>query len=141
MNEPVPGSTASASLTVGPSDLASSVGIEAGDEFPGVFATARMVALMEMAAGRILRPHLAPGELSVGVSVDIRHTAATPPGAVVTATATFVRREGKLFFFEVSAADEGGEVGTGTHRRAVVASERLVEGAKARARRAETKKP
>lgn len=136
MSEPAPGSTGSASLTVGPADLASSVGIESVDEFPRVFATARMVALMEMAAARILRPHLAPGELSVGVSIDVRHSAATPPGATVTATATFVRKEGKLFFFEVSASDEGGEIGRGTHRRAAVASERLVAGAKARARRA-----
>lgn len=136
MSDPVPGSTGAASLTVGPADLASSVGIEAVDEFPGVFATARMVALMEMAAARILRPHLAPGELSVGVSIDVRHSAATPPGAAVTATATFIRKEGKLFFFEISASDEGGEIGKGTHRRAVVASERLVAGAKARARRA-----
>jgi len=136
MSDPAPGSAGTATLTVGPSDLASSVGIDPVDEFPGVFATARLVALMEMAAARILRPHLAPGELSVGVSIDIRHSAATPPGATVTATATFVRKEGKLYFFEVSASDEGGEIGRGTHRRAVVASERLVAGAKARVRRA-----
>lgn len=135
MSEPSAGSSASASLTVGAADLASSVGIEPGDRFPGVFATARMVALMEMAAARLLAPHLAPGELSVGVSIDVRHSAATPPGAKVTATATFVRKEGKLFLFEVVAADEGGEVGRGTHRRAVVDSERLVAGAGSRLRR------
>ena len=131
-SEPSPGSTASASLTVGPSDLASSVRLETGDEFPGVFATARLVAVMEIAAGRILRPLLGPGELSVGVALDIAHTAPTPPGATVTATAKFVRKEGKLFLFEVSAADEGGEIGRGTHRRAIVSAERLVARAKTR---------
>jgi predicted thioesterase len=135
MSEPSPGSTATASLTVGPSDLASSIRLEPDDEFPGVFATARMVALMEMAAARVLRPHLAPGELSVGVSVDVKHTAATPPGATVTATATFVRKEGKLFLFDVVASDDAGEIGRGTHRRAAVASERLVAGANLRMRR------
>jgi predicted thioesterase len=88
-----------------------------------------MVALMELAAARVLRPHLGAGELSVGVSVDVMHTAATPPGATVTATARFLGREGKLFLFEVSAADNAGEIGRGRHKRAVVASERLVAGA------------
>ena len=42
--------TASAQHVVGPEDLASSLPIEMGDNFPAVFATARMVALMEIAA-------------------------------------------------------------------------------------------
>ena len=48
-----------------------------------------MVALMELAAARVLVPLLEPGELSVGVSIDARHTAATPAGAKVTARAVF----------------------------------------------------
>jgi fluoroacetyl-CoA thioesterase len=133
MSEPAVDSTASAHLTVAPSDLASALDLEPEDAFPPVFATSRMVALMELAAARVLRRHLRAGELSVGVSVEIVHTAATPPRATVTATARFVGREGKLFLFEVSAADEAGEIGRGTHKRAVVASERLVAGAARRA--------
>jgi predicted thioesterase len=88
-----------------------------------------MVGLMEVAAARILRPHLSEGEASVGVTVDVIHTAPTPPGATVTATAKYVGRDGKLFLFEVSAADNAGEVGKGTHKRAIVTTERLVAGA------------
>jgi predicted thioesterase len=88
-----------------------------------------MVGLMEVAAARILRPHLREGEVTVGVSVDVVHTAATPPGATVTATATLVGRDGKLFLFEIAAADNAGEIGRGTHKRAVVTTERLVAGA------------
>ncbi len=127
MSEPEINSTASANLTVKSSDLASALSPE--DPFPAVFATSRMVALMEIAAGRVLRPHLGAGELSVGVSLEIKHTAATPPGATVTATAKYVGREGKLFLFEVSAADNAGEVGRGTHKRAIVTTERLLAGA------------
>jgi fluoroacetyl-CoA thioesterase len=129
MSEPAVNSTASAHLTVAPSDLASALNLEPADAFPPVFATSRMVALMELAAARVLRPHLRAGELSVGVTVEVIHTAATPPGATVTATARFVGRDGKLFLFEVSAADNAGEIGRGTHKRAVVATERLVSGA------------
>jgi fluoroacetyl-CoA thioesterase len=124
-NEPELNATATAELVVGPEDLASSLPIETGDAFPRVLATARMVALMEIAASRVLKPLLGPGELSVGVTVDITHTAPTPPGAQVTATARYAGREGKLFLFEVIAADPGGEVGRGWHKRAIVASERL----------------
>lgn len=136
MSEPAVDSTASARLTVGPSDLASAVGLEPADAFPPVFSTSRMVALMELAAARVLRPHLRPGELSVGVSLEVVHTAATPPGATVTATARFLGREGKLFLFEVSAADDAGEIGRCTHKRAVVTAERLVAGAAQRGAKA-----
>jgi fluoroacetyl-CoA thioesterase len=133
MSEPNIDSTASARLTVALSDLANILNLEPGDDFPPVFATSRMVGLMEVAAARILRPHLREGEASVGVSVEVVHTAATPPGATVTATARFLGKEGKLFLFEVSAVDGAGEIGRGRHKRAVVSSERLVAGAARRA--------
>jgi predicted thioesterase len=132
-NEPELNSTGTATLIVGPQDLASSISNETADSFPPVLATARMVALMEVAASRVLKPLCGPGELSVGVTVDITHTAPTPSGAEVTATARYAGREGKLFLFEVSCADKGGEVGRGWHKRAIVSSERLQSGAAKRA--------
>ena len=128
-NEPEENATGTATLVVGPQDLASSISSDTGDDFPPVLATARMVALMEIAASRVLLPLLGPGELSVGVTVDINHTAPTPMGAEVTATARYAGREGKLFLFEVSTADRGGEVGRGWHKRAIVSNERLQSGA------------
>ena len=127
--------TASASIVVQTSDLASALQID-DDKFPPVLATARMVALMEVAAARVLKPLLGPGELSVGVSVDVVHAAPTPVGASVVATATFTGREGKLFVFQVVASDDAGEVGRGTHKRAIVSTERIVSGAARRARSA-----
>ena len=127
--EPDINTIGTATLVVGPQDLASSISSQTGDEFPPVLATARMIALMEIAAGRVLQPLLGPGELSVGVTVDISHTAPTPPGAEVIATARYAGREGRLFLFEVSVADPGGEVGRGWHKRAIVSSERLQSGA------------
>jgi fluoroacetyl-CoA thioesterase len=127
--EPILGTTGTADLVVGPQDLASSLSTDHGDEFPAVFATARMIALMEIAGSRVLEPFLGPGELSVGVTVDVSHTAPTPPGALVIATARYTGREGKLFVFEVTASDPGGEIGKGIHKRAIVASDRLVRAA------------
>ena len=127
--EPEIDATASAELVVGPADLASSISTEGGDEFPAVLATARMIALMETAAARVMQPFLGPGELSVGVTVDIVHSAPTPPGALVNANARYTGREGKLFVFEIDAHDEGGEIGRGSHKRAIVETERLVRAA------------
>ena len=93
-----------------------------------------MVALMEIASSRILRPYLQPGELSVGVTVDVSHTAATPRGVKVVATARYLGREGKLFVFEVTAQDFGGEIGRRTHKRAIVSIDRLLAGADKRNR-------
>jgi fluoroacetyl-CoA thioesterase len=84
---------------------------------------------MEIAAARVLQPLLGPGELSVGVTVDITHNAPTPAGVKVTASARYAGREGKLYLFEISAADPGGEIGRGWHKRAIVSSERLQSGA------------
>jgi len=128
-NEPEMNATATAQWVVRSEDLASAVLAEMGDDFPRVFATARMIGLMEIAAARVLQPLLGPGELSVGVTVDVSHTAPTPEGAQVTATARYAGREGKLFLFEVSVSDPGGEVGRGWHKRAIVSAERLQNGA------------
>ena len=124
--EPEINAAGTAELVVGPNDLASSISIKGGDSFPAVLATARMVALMETAAARVLQPFLSPDELSVGVTVDIIHSAPTPPGVVVTANARYTGRDGKLFVFEISAHDEGGEIGRGSHKRAIVETNRLL---------------
>ena len=92
-----------------------------------------MIALMEMASARVLKPLLQSGEMSVGVTVDIIHSAATPIGAKVTATASYCGRDGKLFVFDVIAHDPAGEIGHGTHKRAVISRERLLAGAAKRA--------
>jgi fluoroacetyl-CoA thioesterase len=131
------GVTATATTTVGPADLASRLGIEQGDEFPPVYATSRMISLMELAAARVMRAVLEPGELSVGTGVEVVHTAPTPEGATVRATARFLRMDGKVHLFEVVAEDEAGEIGKGLHRRAVVAAERLLGRANRRGRRAD----
>jgi fluoroacetyl-CoA thioesterase len=135
VNDPAPSAIGTAELVVQQSDCASDLKVNnAPDEkFPEVFATTRMIALMELAAARVLKPLLQDGEMSVGVTVDIIHSAPTPLGAKVTATATYRGRDGKLFAFDVVAHDPGGEIGHGTHKRAIILRERLLSGAAKRA--------
>jgi fluoroacetyl-CoA thioesterase len=124
-----PGQAAEAAMTVGETDTAAALALEPEDVFPAVFATSRMIALMELAAARLLRPRLEADQLSVGVSLDVRHDAPTPVGSQVRATATYLGPEGKLFRFRVEAFDEAGSIGHGEHVRAIVATERLLAGA------------
>lgn len=120
---------AEARLVVGASDSAKVLAIGPDDSFPDVFATSRMVALMETAAARAMRDELHEGQLSVGVDVKVRHLAATPIGVEVWARATFLGMEGKLYRFSIQAYDAGGLIGEGEHTRAVVSTERLLSGA------------
>lgn len=127
-----PGASGAATLIVRDSDLAAALSPDHAPLFPPVFATARMVAFMELAAGRALAPVLEPGEMSVGVALNVKHTAATPPGSTVRATARFVGMAGRFYRFEVTAEDDSGEIGRGTHERAIVEVARLIAGAEKR---------
>jgi len=113
-------------------DLAKSLSDDSQDDFPEVLATSRMIALMELAAARLMKPLLKTGELSVGVDVDVIHMAATPAGEMVTAGATFSAMKAKLYVFDVVLYDAGGLAGRGSHSRAIVKTERLLQGAAAR---------
>ena len=101
------------------------------DDFLEVFATSHIVALMELAAVRLMSSLLSEGVLSVGVNVN--HLAATPNGAAIKAVAKFLGMESKLYKFNVSLIDPTGGAGNGTHTRAIVKTERLVLGAAKRA--------
>lgn len=120
------------SIIVKEEDTAKSISTDPTDDFPAVYATSKMVAIMELAAARLMKPLLKDGELSVGVDVNIKHLAPTPVGATVTAKATFLGMAGKLHQFKVEVHDNAGLAGTGDHTRAIVETARLLAGAKKR---------
>ena len=127
-----PGDSAKASFVATDRDMASSLSVSEEDSFPEVFATSRMIALMELAGARLMKRILEPRQLSVGVGVCIKHLAATPNDTQVSAVATFLEMEGKLFKFRVEAFDPAGKIGEGEHTRAVIDADRLINGAKKR---------
>jgi fluoroacetyl-CoA thioesterase len=92
---------------------------------PRVFATGYMVGLMEWACMQLMAPHLDPGEGSLGVHIDINHTAATPPGLTVTVDVECTEVVGKKVSFKVKAHDGVDQIGTGRHERFVVAWDRF----------------
>jgi fluoroacetyl-CoA thioesterase len=101
---------------------------------PAVFATGFMVGLMEWTCMQLLAPHLDPGEGSVGVHIDVGHTAATPPGLTVTVEAECLAVDGARISFKVRAHDDVDPISEGRHQRYVVRwdkfNERVAEKAK-----------
>ena len=94
-------------------------------EMPVVFATAKMVGLMEWACVEQLRPYYEEGEGSLGVHVDVDHTAPTRPGQVVTVETEVEEVDGRFIWFRVTAHDGIDQIGTGRHRRAVIRNEKF----------------
>lgn len=103
---------------------------------PGVFATGFMVGLMEWACLDLLKPHLEPGEGSLGIHIDVSHSAATVPGQVVTVDATVTGVTGRRVAFEVVAHDGVEVIGKGRHERMVVPWARFVGRVNEKARQA-----
>ncbi len=84
-----------------------------------------MVALMENAAFNAVKSSLAPDQTTVGVEVNIKHLAATPPGLRVRAHAELVQVQGRRLEFKVEAWDDLEKIGEGTHTRMVVDTARF----------------
>lgn len=92
-----------------------------------VYATPCMVALMEGAACEALAPALKETETTVGTMLNIEHIAATPVGLEVRAEAEVIAVEGRVITFSVTAFDESGEIGRGTHKRVLVNSQKFLD--------------
>ncbi|MGN1000148.1 MAG: thioesterase family protein [Faecousia sp.] len=92
-----------------------------------VYATPCMVALMEGAACEAIAEALAETETTVGAELNIRHLSATPVGLEVRAEAEVIAVEGKAITFAVTAYDEAGKIGEGTHKRFLVNSQKFLD--------------
>ncbi|QDV25484.1 thioesterase, FlK family [Aureliella helgolandensis] len=98
-----------------------------GDSRATVFSTPNMIMLMERAAREALRDYLEPGEESVGIEVNIRHTGGAPLGATVQGIAKVTVRDGRRVEFDVEAWAGDQQIGHGTHSRAIVQVSRIIE--------------
>lgn len=92
-----------------------------------VYATPCMAALMEGAACEAIAGALREDQTTVGISLHLEHTSATPVGMAVRAQAQVTAVEGKIITFEIQAFDEAGPIGTATHRRAVVSRQKFLD--------------
>ena len=92
-----------------------------------VYATPCMVALMEGAACEAIAEALPEEKTSVGIELNISHLSATPVGLEVRAEAEVTAVEGSIITFNITAYDEAGKIGEGTHKRAVISIQRFLD--------------
>lgn len=97
-----------------------------------VYATPCMVALMEGAACEAINEALGEDQSTVGISLNIEHLSATPVGLEVRAEAEVTAVEGKIITFALTAYDEVGKIGEGTHKRCVISAQKFLDKAYAK---------
>lgn len=123
------GAVGTASTVVTPENTAAAVGSGA---LP-VFATPYMIALMENAACNAIADGLEEGQSSVGTKLDVSHDAATPVGMHVTAKAELVEVDRRRrLVFRVTAEDDAGPIGQGTHERFLIMADKFLAKAEAK---------
>lgn len=97
-----------------------------------VYATPCMVALMEGAACEAIAEAVPEDKTTVGVELNISHLSATPVGLEVRAEAEVTAVEKNTVTFTVTAYDEAGKIGEGTHKRVVVPVQKFLDKAYAK---------
>lgn len=113
---------------------------EVGSGTVAVLATPMMIALMEKTCLLSVRPFLDEGQDTVGTQVHVSHTAATPVGMRVYCDSELIEIDRRRLVFRVTARDDAGVVGEGTHERFVIDTERFQAKALARNQEPTTKK-
>ncbi len=123
------GTTSESSLTVDEGRTA----VHLGSGTLRVFATPAMVLLIEDTCRRMVEPHLAAGESTVGVSLKVRHLAPTPMGQTVRCRAEVVGVEGVVITFRAEVWDPTEKIGEAEHKRAVIEVDRFLRRVEAKA--------
>ena len=91
-----------------------------------VFATPAMIALMEATCAQSVASELEEGCSTVGTHLDVKHSAATPVGMTVKCESELLEVDRRRLVFHVTAWDDAGLIGEGTHERFIVNNEKFM---------------
>ena len=95
---------------------------------PKVLATGYLVGLIEWTCIQAINPHIDwPREQTVGTDIRVNHTAATPPGLVVTVFVKLIEVDRRRLVFEVSSSDGIDIISKGIHERFVIDAQKFAE--------------
>lgn len=92
---------------------------------PDVFATPFLGGFMEQVSAELIDAHLHPGEQSVGVSMNLQHTAATPLGMKVRVRAEITAVDDAKLTFKLEAWDEVEKIGEAFHERFIIKTDKF----------------
>ena len=91
-----------------------------GSGLAKVFSTPALVSFMENTAYTSVEDLLPEGFSTVGIEFNVKHKKASLPGQRIICKSVITKVDGKKIFFQISAFDEQGEVGTATHIRYII---------------------
>ena len=91
-----------------------------GPSVPPVLSTPALLMWMELTSRENASALLGAGEDTVGISVEMKHLAATPVGMRVRIVSRLVGIEGRVYTFDLEAFDAIDKIGEATHRRSSV---------------------
>jgi fluoroacetyl-CoA thioesterase len=92
---------------------------------PDVFATPFLGGFMERVSAELIDAHLQPGEQSVGVSMNLKHTAATPLEMKVRVRTEIIAVEDAKLTFKLEAWDEVEKIGEALHERFIIKTDKF----------------
>ena len=93
-----------------------------------VLSTPRMILFMERTCRNMVAEMLPEGLATVGIHVNIWHTAAAPEGSTVAYKAELIKATSRRCEFRVEARVGDKIIGEGTHLRAIVDTSRFAKG-------------
>ena len=117
-----PGIKGSASVAVTAANTAAAMG--SGEL--NVFATPALAAVVEKACWQSVAPELDPGCGTVGTKLELAHNAPTPVGMMVRCESELTAVDGRKLTFAVTAYDETGPIGKGTHERFIIQNDKFL---------------
>ncbi len=90
------------------------------ENLPAVVATPFLAGFMERASAELINDYLDPGEQSVGISMDLKHTAATPLGMSMRIETEVVDVDGAKLTLQLKALDDAEQIGQAVHERFII---------------------
>ena len=92
-----------------------------------VYATPRMIGMMEYTAWSSVEPYMEEGKGTVGTHLDVSHVSASPLGAHIRIESELVEIDRRRLVFSVRAFDDAGLIGEGTHERFIIDNQKFMD--------------
>jgi len=92
---------------------------------PPVLGTYNIVKWAEITSGKMLRSALPEDQLSVGMKVEIKHSAISLENATIDVKSTITSIKGPLISFEIEVKEKDELIATLKHLRAILPKEKL----------------
>ena len=92
-----------------------------------VYATPRMIGMMEYTAWSSVEHYMEEGKGTVGTHLDVSHVSASPLGAHIRIESELVEIDRRRLVFSVRAFDDAGLIGEGTHERFIIDNQKFMD--------------